>query len=302
MKKYKFSSILGWSSSRYKKFNICQRQYFYHYYGKHDSDHDPDKISFLKGLSGYPLYKGKLIHEIMETLLVRLQKSPIPISQKQFWSYVEMLAKKRIEDEWFREDYVLGKKTDKGRAVKAVVADCKVALSSFFESKFYKYLLQTAKKDSLSWLVEPGDYGETRIAGMKAYCKVDFLDATRQDKKYIWDWKTGKQRKDDIKQVSVYGQWAMSEGIVKNAEDLIIGLVYLGADFDIVMKKLTQEEFDATVPRVQGETKEMYSMCRNIDQNIPKDKRFFVAKNNGLQKFPCAWCNFSTLCQEEGLI
>ena len=36
--RYEYSDILGWSVSRYDKFCLCRRQYYYDYYGKYDAE------------------------------------------------------------------------------------------------------------------------------------------------------------------------------------------------------------------------------------------------------------------------
>lgn len=35
---FKFTSILGWSASRYDTFTQCKRKYYYQYYGQYDQE------------------------------------------------------------------------------------------------------------------------------------------------------------------------------------------------------------------------------------------------------------------------
>ena len=79
MKKFPFTSILGWSSSRYDVFSTCKRKYYYRYYAKHDTDFALDQISRLKQLTTVPLTVGSIAHDVIETLLKRLQKSDADI-------------------------------------------------------------------------------------------------------------------------------------------------------------------------------------------------------------------------------
>ena len=51
IKKFPFTSILGWSVSRYDIFNNCKRQYYYFYYGKFDKEFPVSKINELKTLT-----------------------------------------------------------------------------------------------------------------------------------------------------------------------------------------------------------------------------------------------------------
>ena len=73
IKKFPFTSILGWSVSRYDIFNNCKRQYYYSYYGKFDKDFPTVKINELKSLTSVALETGNIVHDIICILLKRLQ-------------------------------------------------------------------------------------------------------------------------------------------------------------------------------------------------------------------------------------
>ena len=81
MKKFPFTSILGWSSSRYDVFSTCKRKYYYRYYAKHDMDFALDQIIRLRQLTTVPLTVGSIAHDVIETLLKRLQKSDADIDR-----------------------------------------------------------------------------------------------------------------------------------------------------------------------------------------------------------------------------
>ena len=38
IKRFPFTSILGWSATRYETFSICKRKYYYQYYSKYDRE------------------------------------------------------------------------------------------------------------------------------------------------------------------------------------------------------------------------------------------------------------------------
>ncbi|HIF68834.1 MAG TPA: hypothetical protein EYQ29_05885 [Candidatus Lambdaproteobacteria bacterium] len=71
--------------------------------------------------------------------------------------------------------------------------------------------MNDAVRFAADWIIELSNYGETRINGLKAYCKVDFL-VPMEDELHILDWKTG--RKDVQKhrrQLIGYAGWARQE-------------------------------------------------------------------------------------------
>ena len=78
-KQYKYTPILGWSSSRYELFQKCKRHYYYTYYTKFVKDTPLPHMQRLKNLTSVPLEVGNVVHHIIEAFLKRLQQSDAPI-------------------------------------------------------------------------------------------------------------------------------------------------------------------------------------------------------------------------------
>lgn len=287
IKKFKFTPILGWSTSRYEKFKLCKRQYFYEYYGKYDKEYPT--INKLKKLTSIPLSKGAIVHNVIKILLERLLKSEQEIDEGRFLEFSKTLTNRYCEEKTFFEEYykeVLKVNPDK------LYKDIKKYLTNFIKSKRLKWIKTEAIKNKENWVIEPPGYGEFRVLDMKLYCKVDFLFPI-DDNYYIIDWKTGKL--DNIKhkkQLLGYALWA-SYNFKINPESIIPIIAYLRPIYKEIKMKFNESDIKDFINEIKEETEEMYSLCKNIEENIPKDKEEFIKKEN---KKICKYCNYKEVC------
>jgi CRISPR/Cas system-associated exonuclease Cas4 (RecB family) len=168
------------------------------------------------------------------------------------------------------------------------------SLKNFLQSDRYSWIIEKAVDNKTGWVIEPPGYGETRINGLKAYCKVDFLFPVDGDI-YILDWKTGKKdEKKHTKQLLGYAAWA-SYHFEKKAADIIPLTVYLRPDYQEMTVDLTHFDPAEFMRRVESETRELYAFCRDIEKNLPKDKAEFPKTSSGIF---CKYCNYRELCAE----
>ncbi|MDR0823107.1 MAG: PD-(D/E)XK nuclease family protein [Endomicrobium sp.] len=288
IKRFPFTDILGWSISRYDKFKICKRQYFYEYYPKFDKDNPIEKIQFLKKLTSRALETGNIVHDIVRDILYRYQKSVSPINKEKFIKYAYDLTEKYCKDKTFYESYY-------GSEVvlpQEIFVKVKAILENFLNSKRFKWIEENALETREHWIIEPDGYGETRINDMKAYCKVDFLFPVK-DKIYILDWKTGKQdEKKHSRQLVGYSLWA-SFHFEKPAEDIMPMIVYLFPDYLERSVNVTEDIINDFAESVHKETQEMYEYLTDIENNIPKEKEIF---SKGSNKIFCKYCSYRELC------
>ena len=287
--KFDFTTILGWSVSRYDMFQSCRRRYYYNYYAKYDSSLPRQRIEKLKQMTSIPLEAGSIVHNTIEVLLKRLLKSEDKIDRERFLDYARRKTTDYCNAKVFAEVYYNEiSKIDFGEVFDKV----RSCLDNFLGSDRFNWLTKKAVLNKENWLIEPGGYGETRINGMKAYCKVDFL-FPMDDKLFILDWKTGKPHEEKHKKQSIgYSTWA-SFHFSKDPTNIVSIIAYLQpaySEIEIVVNEFDIQEFSI---RVAKETEEMYSFCTNVEENIPKDKEEFIKTNN--QKF-CNYCNFKEFC------
>ena len=188
IKRFPFTAILGWSATRYETFSICKRKYYYQYYSKYDRQVEVRLIQQLKGLSSIPLAIGSAAHTVIEALLNRLVTTKKVIDREQFFDFAHRGTKHRAETEAFHEVYY-GER--EAVAVEDLYPKVQVCLENLLDSDRYRWLVGEAAQTSDQWVIEPPGYGESRLEGLKAYFKVDFLFPVG-DHFHILDWKTGK--------------------------------------------------------------------------------------------------------------
>lgn len=289
IKKFDFTPILGWSVSRYDTFTTCRRRYYYTYYAKFDPEYSADKINRLKKMTSIPLEVGNIVHDIIKVLLERLQKTDQQIDARRFYNYArkitEQYCQKTFSEIYYNEINQLD--------IDEIYESVRLNLSNLLNSQRFMWLLQNAIKNKDQWVIEPPGYGQTVIKGLKAYCKVDFLFPV-DDELYIMDWKTGKaDQAKHSKQMIGYSAWAAFH--FDHAPEKIRPIIaYLKPDYAEETLSVSQSDTDRFADIVENETREMYTYCANIEENIPKEKSLFEKTTVSIF---CDYCNFRELCR-----
>ena len=289
IKRFNYTGILGWSVSRYDKFVLCKRQYYYDYYAKHDTEYGSARINALKQMTTVPLETGNIVHDIVRVLLERLLSSDRPVDRSRFRDYI----RNRIEDccktKTFAEVYYKEMPTVRADNLFPGVNLC---LNNLLDSERFAWITREALSHKNGWVIEPPGFGETRINGLKAYCKVDFLFPVGGTV-YILDWKTGRRdEKKHAKQLLGYSAWAAYH-FERRIDEITPIAAYLNPSYDEMVVKITEADVSQFAGRVAEETREMYSYCLSPEQNTPKPKSEFPLADSG---FACRYCNYRELC------
>lgn len=290
IKRFGFTPILGWSVSRYDKFLSCKRRYYYDYYAKYDKVYQRKQIEKLKKLTSIPLEIGNTVHQVIKVLLDRLLKSEEVVNVARFLDFTKRKTEENCCSKTFAEVYY--------NEVNGINADelldkVQDALNNFLKSERYNWLTTKALSNKTDWIIEPPGYGEARLSGMKIYCKVDFLFPVG-DAIYIIDWKTGKRDEEKHKkQLLGYVSWA-SFHLDKDPIKIIPTIAYLKPSYEEVQMKFNEYDIQNFAIQIKEETEEMYSLCSNIEENIPRDKEEFTKTTNIKV---CDYCNYRELCR-----
>jgi hypothetical protein len=292
---YEFSKILGWSNSRYDLFCSCKRKYLYSYYSKSFSNLEA-KIRELKELTSVALEIGNLYHDIMEIFLERLQKSDSPIDKEKLFKHIDGLCENKLSRKTFIEIYYATASVDFAQICEKV----KSCVEIFLKSPIFEWIKSIEMDERKLWLVEAGSkmngkkyFGETRIGGLKAYCKMDFIFI--KDKKiYIVDWKTGqKDENKHAKQLLGYAAAAKGLSSEIKASEIFPKAAYVNGSYDELNLEITDEKLVDFAETVARETKEMQGFCLNIEENAPLPVENFHKCEK--IKF-CQMCEFQELC------
>ncbi|MCK9555779.1 PD-(D/E)XK nuclease family protein [bacterium] len=289
--KYKFTPVLGWSVSRYDTFKKCKRQYYYQYYGKYDKEVSQSKINSLKYLTSIPLEIGNVVHDVIAVLLNRLKKTQEQLNVEKFIDFSSRESEKQIKKKNFFETYY-------GIKEKILISDLypkvETCLESFLNSNWKNWVFSEGIKNSDKWIVEPGDFGETRVNGLKAYLKVDFL-FPKDGKFVVLDWKTGKKDADKHEnQLIGYVYYAMMKfGFYPHADKVDAYIIYLGEDYDELKAVINEYDISRFEDKTKEETENMYKYCCDVANNIPVGKEEFKMTDN---LNICRFCNYKELC------
>jgi hypothetical protein len=286
---YPFTPILGWSISRYEVFDKCRRQYFYQYYSKYVKDVPQYKMSKLKDLTSVPLEIGNAVHDCMEALLNRLRKSDSSIDEEKFFQFADDKLKKYFSQKTFIEIHYKQEETINISAAREKIRAC---LYNFINSPCYSWLYMKAITNRTGWMIEPAGYGETRLDGMKAYCKMDFLFPVGEEI-YILDWKTGA--KDQAKHsAQLMGYAAAASSNFSIPWNMIFPkIVYLHPQYDELEINVSEDGLTDFFRTIREQTEAMYAFCSDVDQNVPIDISEFTPSPT---RYLCRNCKFQELC------
>ncbi len=292
IKRFPYTPILGWSMSRYDMFSICKRKYFYHYYGKYDPEVPMRLIQELKELSAVPLATGIAVHTVIQVLLNRLMRASQDIDREQFFDFAYRRTKQLAESESFHEVFYRQREAVSVEDLYPKVQSC---LENLLGSDRYRWLVEEAIATRDRWIIEPPGYGETRMDGLKAYFKVDFLFPIG-DHLHILDWKTGKQDLEKHrKQLVGYSVWA-SYHFEVGAEKVVPTIAYLDPQYAEVEEVFNTFDLEHFAIQVRAESEEMQEYCRDVEQNIPVEKSEFPLIDDPRI---CSHCEFRGLCFPE---
>lgn len=289
IKRFPFTPILGWSATRYELFSICRRKYFFHYYAKYDPDVPARRLAQLKELVTIPLETGGIVHEVIEALLNRLKASTQDIDREKFHDFADRAVKHRLSTKRFEEVVYAERSEILPEDMSPKVHAC---LDNFLGSPRFTWLVGEATDSSRDWIIDPPGFGETRLEDLKIYCKVDFLFPVGKEH-HIIDWKTGKaDPAKHRKQLIGYATWAATHFEVDPGR-VRPTIAYLHPAYEEVQEAFDAVDLENFAVQVRAETQEMYDYCRDVDQNIPRDKAEFVRADD---ERICAFCSFREIC------
>jgi ATP-dependent helicase/DNAse subunit B len=292
---YPFTKILGWSNSRYDLFCLCKRKYIYSYYSNFFGK-QAEKVKELKNLTTIALEIGNLYHDMMEIFLERLQKSDKPIDKERVFAYLDKLCAEKLPRKVFFENYYKTATVD----FSEIGGKVKFCVENFLQSPILEWINSIKMEDRKNWLVEAGSktngtkyFGETRIDGIKAYCKMDFIFVLG-DEIHIVDWKTGKKDgSKHAKQLLAYAVAAKGLNTEMSADKIFPKAVFINGIYEEMSIEITDEKLTDFVEIVKKETAQMQSFCSNIEENIPLPIENFEKREN---ENICKFCEFRELC------
>ena len=285
---YPYTPQLGWSSTRSETFRSCRRRYFFQYYGRYDNELPPALIQRLKGLSSIPMTTGDAVHQVLAALLTRLLRTTAEIDGARFTRHVQQTITGLLAGTELMEVHYRQRSAPEPAELLEPVMAC---LEQLLASERYRWLQEVLQGDP-RYLIEPPGYGEARLQGMKIYAKVDCLFEV-DGEVVILDWKSGRQDPaKHLRQLLGYAAWA-EDHLKLPATQIRCVAAYLQNGYAEIEKRPTATDLQGLAAEVAAEIKEMESLCRDRERNIPLGKESFpLTENLGY----CRNCQFRELC------
>ena len=293
IRQFGYTDVLGWSYSRYSTFQSCKRQYYYEKYAKYDVAGDLIQTRKLAQLTTVPLEIGNISHKILRTLLKRLQRTSAEIDPERFFDYAHREAYSIFRSKLFDEVYY-GEREEIDFE-NEIYEPVRAGLENFLRSERLQWLFEEALVTKDDWVIEPDGFGEFRIEGLKAYCKVDFIFPIG-DELHILDWKTGKEdyRKHST-QLRGYAYWANFH-LEKEYAQIQTTIAHLLPEYKENSQRVNEYDIEDFSNVVKGQTQEMYTLCAEPELNIPLPKEEFRMTPH--ENF-CKTCKFRELCDRK---
>ncbi len=291
-RKYEYSEKAGWSFSRFDTFKTCKRQYFFDYYGKKHAPEDlREKVEFLKSLQSPAILLGQIVHDSIAAIIKASQTGGEAILYQDVKeisnrSLTDALSSPLLVDSYYGSAISPARRFELSFQLES-------CLDAFYASRWYAEMCSAPHELKKRWIVEPEDFGEFRLDGLKVYAKVDFAFPTADGELKIVDWKTGK-RYADKHAIQMQGYILYAHDVHSYPlEKINAVLEYLADDGDAIEYTMTQRDFDSFRKRVKRELSELHSYCMDPDANIPLPMDSFSLK--AVSKW-CSWCKYRELC------
>ncbi|MFO7822087.1 MAG: PD-(D/E)XK nuclease family protein [Lentisphaeria bacterium] len=305
----KLVNELTWSVSRDKLFRTCERAYYYNYYGSWggwDRNADPHtrKLYILKQIKSMPMWAGQIVHEVIAEALrgYSMKKSPITTGELQ------ARARQKLRNGWvdavdrawlqkpkknnLHELYYGNGKTlppEQTERIKKRVYQC---LQAFAGSTVLKEMLAASY---MSW--RPVDTLDSFMLDdqLKVWCALDFAFVTPAGSLRVIDWKTGKERANDLRlQLACYAQYAQLEWMTP-IEQQQLQAVFLPENARVSEYKISAEDLVSAKDTILNSAAEMRRKLVKPEANEAREEDFTCCNDAAT----CRQCKFREVCQPE---
>lgn len=297
-----FPNEFSWSKSRDELFKECKRKYFFHHYGfwggwNKDAHQRTRELYVLKKIISKEIWIGQVVHDTIEKILTQLK-----IGNKIDLSYALSLLRKRLDRDFndskskkyrenpklaiglFEHEYnVLISKEDWDELFKKA-EDC---ITNFYNSDTFQYI---KKLDVKNWLFLE-DFTHVYFEGTKIFLKIDFA-FKEGDKIILFDWKTGRERFDEMDiQLCCYALY-IAEKYKIEPEKIIIRKYNLNIDKEDSFT-IDNKSIDKIKDYMMESIKSMKELLSDKENNIAKEENFPKTE----VEHCCGRCNFKKICQ-----
>lgn len=308
----KLINQFAWSSSRSRIFSECKRKYYLRYYlqwGGWERDAVPRaRLAYrLSKMLSMPQLVGQAVHEVLSRHFHALRmgqyrplkpERPVEKMRSDFRAAREELwragPKKHppIFELYYQRDLSPSR-------LRALAEGARLAVRHLEAMPLY-HSLRSLPEEDLIWIDPlPGNFPPESYFDLFQFQVIALPDLViRQgDDLLIFDWKTGRARPSDRRQMEVYALWARRH--LSGEEDKIRAcLVYL-ASSEVDEFTISPAAARRAAQTIRGEMEAMAAYLKDAGNNIPLDEDSFPINNNSTR---CWFCQFQEICFPGGLV
>ncbi|QDU67072.1 PD-(D/E)XK nuclease family protein [Engelhardtia mirabilis] len=308
-----FAHELSWSVSRSGTFATCRRSYYHNYYLSWlgwSWDAPPQrKLAYkLKKLTRLPMWAGDCLHEALaawfeekaggrerdaawvEAHALKALRDGYKQSRDEAAAWEKRPAKNiRLAEHYYGEPSVDESNDNAKEYGTRYVERIREGTRAFFEAPELERVRAASPEDYLAC----EELGTIELNGTKVFAIPDF--AFREgDDVWIYDWKTGSPREQDLFQLAMYCLYAEQKwGVDPSAVRCVDAYLPSG---QYVEKTFTIADLDATLARATESMAAMRAVHFDADAGMGDPADFPQIPADSPEARECRTCHFRELC------
>lgn len=299
----------AWSPSRGRTFDKCKRAYWFTYYGGWNGwgrDAHPGRriVYRFKKMNALIPWSGNLAHDVFEWAAMRISKS-LSVEKEAMIQRARAAMEKgwreAIGDGWVSdpkrslvlEDIYYEGLTDRVKEKsRSAWGRVESSIDKWWDMGWPE-VLQTLQADD--WVELEGRSKVKFRGAVEIFVQPD-LAYWRGGHLWVVDWKTGRPKAADEKQILMYVIWAIK---MKKAslDQIRTVLVYLGADATEKTGRPTMESLKEYADELWADLQRVVELLedQDIEKNVAKAENFPMTDDRS----ECRYCVFRQLCHGE---
>lgn len=305
---------LSWSVSRSGTFAGCRRAYYHTYYlswlgWSRDAPVERQLAYRLKKLTRLPMWAGDCLHgalaawfgerragrergpEWVEERATAELRRGYRESRDRAEEWERRPAKSiRLAEHYYGEDRV-DESTDAARTYGTrYVERITDGVRSFFGAP---ELAEVRAADPASYLACE-ELGTIELFGTKVFAIPDFAYRGEDGTVWIYDWKTGSPREQDLFQLAMYVHYAQQTWDVDPDQVRCVDAYLPRGEF--VEKRFDAGERAAALARAEQSLEAMREVHFDADRGMGDPERFPMVPSDSSEARQCSTCGFRRLC------
>ena len=306
---------LSWSTSRQRVFAECRRRYYWDYYGswrgwERTAAETRRRAYILKKMTRMPMWAGDCLHEALSWWFAEKTRGRVRTPEEVQAAALERLRegyRQSRDGSWKARPAKLTHLAEhqygepeidepSGRAAvygKKYVARIEASVATFFTSPGLARVREADPADYLAC----EEMGTIELFGTKVFAIPDFAFRERGaggEVVWIYDWKTGQPRDEDVFQLSMYVHYAVQRWGVEPGGVQCVD-AYLG-EGGLRELSFSPDDLAGALASVESSMGEMAAVHFDADRDAGDPEAFPMLPEEEAGARVCGRCNYRELC------